>query len=283
MGFELSKPDLPYPSDRDAEWTWDSLTYSHVVTCRPFFHSAKISYMSGGYPPKPASREEWEVGYIQNVLANSFHATYNSGLKKKFIWKSPQLDSSGGAWYLPPGRWKTESGGSLRASVNFLYGGDFQPDGLVINMEDRPQMSYYNVWKGGRGGDQLRHVKEVIHFGLWIACRRAKDAKENLKNYHILCGTKFTVSSWLEIKGHNYVWAPGNGLPGFDKDKAGVSYSYRYDSDLDPSEPKMAAFPACGSPATITGKTANEVLPKLVSDTGISYSPMLTKKVQEAP
>lgn len=254
--------------------------HHHAISGVGFFATVEINHQPGGYPPDPVQPEDWQIGFIQNVIRMQIIARYDSGREERFNHINPILDAMRHPVLLTPADWQEPwiyytqvlqdgNGHELRGFANFKYGGGQRPSRIRLSMVDYPRASFYNVFSGGSGGDQLRNVEERVDFGLWIAAKRVSDHPQNLNNYIGLAMAQFTFITQLRISGHNPYWVPGNNPPPSLQFTVQPSqYSINFTQVLRPNSPTFR--PNRSRPRIISGPMANAVLPRLVNNAGIS-------------
>lgn len=254
--------------------------YHHAISGVGFFAAVEINHQPGGYPPDPVQPEEWQIGFIQNIIRMRITARYESGRVERFNHVNPILDAMRHPDLAIPADWQEPwiyytqvlqdgDGHELRGFANFTYGGGQGPSHIRLSMVDYPRASFYNVFRGGSRGDQLRNVEEHVDFGLWIAAKRVSDPPQNLNNYLGLAMAQFTFITQLSISGHNPYWAPGNSpspSPQFTVQSS--ENRFVFNQDLRPNSPTIR--PNRTRPRIISGPMANTVLPRLVNNSGIS-------------
>lgn len=281
MGLEVTEL-----SERQAKRTKEMSMIDHVWVNRyhkvaaGIFHAADIRYSSTKRDPEePDKPETWQVGYIANVLWEDVEATYGK-TKKSFTFGGPILDKlkGGGSepWYgNQPRMWMPLMKRHIQLYKEFDYGGGMSKSRhgqLVAQLAfvDFPQRPYLNEFRGMRGGEQLREVKDKIRFGLWIAARRKVDPPNQVNRYSILLAKAISLPIKLEIKGGDFwpmadskqrkraeAWGTGN-VP------KEVRLVTPYTAPGQPKRIKISSLKP-----VVSGKLANDVLTKKLIASGI--------------
>lgn len=280
MGLLLQFASQPAETG-SATHRFNRLNHSHEIFGVGFRHAVTVSLGAGGFPADPPTPEPWQIGYIQNVLSERITARYDSGEEESFS-HGALLDAArpgSQTWIYSKGFAVTNpSGVELRGFADFIYGGGQGPANLRLAMEDSPFHSYYNVYGGGAGGDQLRQLTDTIRFGLWIAAKRAPDPPNVVSSYKVLARAEFAFITTLTITGHNSLFAPGNTphsralvtgpsavrQPEIQEHRSGFTFNSRLRPET------VNVYRTHGPPpSTVSDPTANSALPALINASGI--------------
>lgn len=161
-------------------------------------------------PPEPAASQEWQIGFIQNVMGVSCICRYESGRVVRINDRNQWLDAlrpGNQSWYAP----SRVPGQSIRAYASINYGGGQmslvgapQVTSAELSMQDYPHTQYFNFFRGGPSGDQLREVEDNIRFRVWLAAKTAASPGQVASSYHIIAFTNvFMLTYRLNIAGVN--------------------------------------------------------------------------------
>lgn len=277
MGLFVSVLNEPRQS-ASPRHRFDQFNFSHEIQGVGFSLSVEVNRRPGGTPPEPPEPEFWKVGFIQNVMRERILAVYESGrrvppVNNSEILSSPILDTMDHPELLIPEDWQEpwiypkETMRSDRRELNgfqrFTYGAGQGPDALRLTMEDYPRAAFYNVFRGGRGGDQLRQAEDRITFRIWVVAKRDLDPIHDRGSYHVLAFSQpFAFITTLNIAGHNAGWAPANPIPA-----QGYTWRVTPHQTLTPTRPTVT--PGAAPLGLVSGPTANRALPQIFAETGV--------------
>lgn len=178
--------------------------------------STSISYQRGfPLPQDPPSQEDWQVGFIQNVLRETCTCRYASGRTIRFSHPTPVLDAEregNQAWILRYARTNVPGEStSLRPWAPINYGGggaslvgNARMTNIALSMQDYPRAQYYNFFGGVNSGDQLRQVRNSIEFRIWLAAKRTSSRVDDPRSYNLLAlSSVFSLTYQVDIPGLN--------------------------------------------------------------------------------
>lgn len=159
--------------------------------------SSNVFYDPGhGCVPEPARAEDWEVGFIQNVLEDDTWASYQgvpSAIHLHYGGRNepPLLDAlrrgaGTQAWLTPDSDILDGSGALLsRAWTRVRYGGgNLNPFTILLVMRDTPSFSFYQRRTGSH--EPLLALRLRTRFQIWVAAKPALASSTNLTSYHVL-------------------------------------------------------------------------------------------------
>lgn len=164
-------------------------------------------------PQDPPTNEEWQVGFIQNVLSENCTCRYASGSTVPVIHRTPILDAErpGTQAWMYQYAITRPTGESVSihpwAPINFGAGqvslvGNSGMTSIRLSTRDYPKSQYFNFFRGVYNGDQLREVRHTIQFRAWLAAKRATARADDPRSYSLIALTNaFTLSYELDVPG----------------------------------------------------------------------------------
>ena len=165
-------------------------------------------------PPEPSRSENWEIGFIQNVLGVNCRCRYDSGRPVQVVNSAHWLDAERPgtqAWIHRYAITVVENQAErLHPWVPISYGGGGfsligapSTNSVQLSMQDFPKTQYYN-FLGNNTRIQLREVNDQIRFKVWLAARRTSSPQNDPRSYHIIAVTnEFTLTYGLTIAAMN--------------------------------------------------------------------------------
>ncbi len=164
-------------------------------------------------PPEPSANQEWQVGFIQNVISVDCTCRYDSGRVVHINNRTPRLDAErpGTQAWIHRYALSRVAGQPVHPWAPVNYGGGSaalvgspQTTSVDLSMQDYPHTQYFNFFRGGNRGDQLREVVDAIRFKVWLAARIATFAPQAANSYHVIAVTnEFELTYRLTIAGVN--------------------------------------------------------------------------------
>ena len=189
---------------------------------------ADVFYDPGrGCVPEPATAEDWEIGFIQNVLQddavaqyegtqNTIRMHYGGGRRSpaRPQAQSPQppsaepplLDAlrngtgSTQAWFTTEPEILDRSGVVLsRSWTRVRYGaGNLAPFSVSLILRDTPRFSFHQRKLGSN--ERLLTLDLRTQFQIWIAAKAASASATDLASYHVLAES-FPFTFTMSIRG----------------------------------------------------------------------------------
>lgn len=251
------------------------LDHVHKFSHFGFKHSTQLYYTEKiNVPPTPKKYQEWQVGYIQNVLWEQITAQYGDAKQpREYIFGSPILDKqpskdSGirSPWYFKSTLAETTFGDVFTPYLEFGYDREKEETYLgAVSIVDYPNRNYFNEFRGEYRGKKLKSLHDNIKFGLWVAAKPRDSGAFSLNSYYILLTT--TVSIDITVTMVDGVSWP---IPFSGQREGSIEWNCKVEfgntNNHDVVVDKQPVKPV------LDGPIANDVVSQSLANTGIVFS-----------